>query len=255
MRKRLGTIAESYAKPVFHGLRSSADRFNLLQDLPAHLALKLRQNELDGAFLSPIDYAKDYSLYSVIPGVGVASEGESFTILLLFRGQRSRISTIAADLRSSSEIVLTTLVMAEKYNTHIQILPLTKSPEDALSSVDAVLLYGDAALPYEDREQKLDIVDEWTDLTSLPYVHGIWAAREESLDKEELEGIRQSAAEGLAALDDLAPADAPDYLHQFDYTLNEEAVSGLSEFFRMAYYHGILKDIPDLKFFPGGDRP
>lgn len=37
------------------------------------------------------------------------------------------------------------------------------------------------------------------------------------------------------------------HLVNFRYDLNDEALSALNEFFRMEYYHGILKDILEVK--------
>lgn len=251
MKKRLGIQRDTFAKPVLYGLQEGTAKgfFDLFPDIPAQLALKLRQNELDGAFVSPIDFARDYTYYSLIPGAAVASEGASETVFLLFKEHLSRIETVAADLTSSSEIVLATLILAEKYNCHIQIVPHTHPPGKMLASVDALLVRGDAAFPHTEVGQKLDLVDEWSDITGLPYVHAVWAAREESLNRSEVEKILESAREGERALDTLAPKEFPDYLHQFDYSLNESAVAGLTEFYRMAYYHGILPDIPDVTFY------
>ena len=39
------------------------------------------------------------------------------------------------------------------------------------------------------------------------------------------------------------------YLSTFSYNLDEVKVSAMGEYFRMAYYLGILNDIPDIKFF------
>ena len=64
MKKRLGIISASYARPLFDDLiRSQTAGFNFTEDVPAKLAIALRQGSLDGAFLCPVDVAKESSRY------------------------------------------------------------------------------------------------------------------------------------------------------------------------------------------------
>jgi predicted solute-binding protein len=39
------------------------------------------------------------------------------------------------------------------------------------------------------------------------------------------------------------------YLDTFSYDFNQDAEAGLKEFVRYGYYHGILRDVPDMKWF------
>jgi hypothetical protein len=79
-------------------------------------------------------------------------------------------------------------------------------------------------------------------------VHGIWAVREDSLTVDEMRQIIASAEEGKKRLDIFADRRHPEYLEHFRYDFDDTSISALSEFLKMAYYHGILKDIPDVKF-------
>ena len=66
MRKRIGIVTHRYAQPLFYALKKLPEKeFSLIEDIPARLAILLRQNNLDGAFLSPFDYAKDYQTYRI----------------------------------------------------------------------------------------------------------------------------------------------------------------------------------------------
>ena len=250
MSKRLGVISHLYAQPLFHKLMHAAENeappFTIVNDVTAALAVKLRQKELDGAFLSPIDYAKDYAKYRIVPNVGVVSEGDGGVIQLLFNEHLRDIKTIAVDATSSSEIVLANIVLKEKHNIIPTIIPTPVSPEEALKKADAVLLVGDTALSMKEHSNRIDLVDEWTDITEFPFVHGVWVAREKVLSSSEMQNLIDAAQNGMKDF----PFDESNlgYLEEFDYELKEEAVLSLTEFFRMAFYHGILKDIPDVKF-------
>jgi predicted solute-binding protein len=215
--------------------------FELIEESSAQLAIKLREKKLDGAFLSPIDYAKDYSMYRIVPEVGVTSEGESGTILLFFRENITRMNTLAVNPHDTSEIVLASIIFQEKYYTKLKIIPTAQSFEDGLKNADAFLAVGDEALRFKDKPNKMDLVDEWEDITELPYVHGIWVSREGSFTKDEIEILINSGKQ--------VDETSAESVTQFRYNLDDIAVKALGEFFRMAYYHGILKDIPDVKFF------
>jgi len=39
------------------------------------------------------------------------------------------------------------------------------------------------------------------------------------------------------------------YLETFSYDFGPDAEEGLKEFLRYAYYHGVLPDVPDVRWF------
>ncbi len=199
--------------------------------------------------MSPIDYAKDYSMYRIVPEVGAVSEGESGAIMLFFNENLARINTIAVHPENVSEIVLASIVLSEKFDIKPKIIPIIQGVEAGLQQADAFLAVGDEAFNLKDRTNKMDLVDEWMDITDLPYVHGIWVAREDALIKEEIKSLIEMGKKGAAMLNEDSAVESQFPLLQFSYDLDDNASSYLTEFFRMAYYHGILKDLPDIKFF------
>lgn len=254
MKKRLGIIHHQYAQPLFHLLKvHTSQQFDFIEDVSARLAYELRQKHLDGAFLSPIDYAKDYSMYRIVPHVCAASYGESKTVSLLFNQNLREITSIAVDATSSSEIVLAQLVLREKYDRTAQIIPFSGSVNEALQKADAVLLIGDAAAASV-QKNTLDLVEEWSDITELPFIHGFWVGRDDAFTKEEIHTVIESGRDGISHLEPSLDEDVRGYLLNFRYELDDECIAALTEFFRMAYYHGILKDIPDIKFHSIGEQ-
>jgi len=249
MRKRLGCIPHTFAQPVIRSLQSergaASAPFEVVQDIPTKITQKLRDGELHGAFLSPAEFTDVYAGCEIIPGVGVASEGESSSVMLAFSEGRKSLATISADLSFRSEIILAQIVLAEKYETAPAIIPLKGDPFSALRSADAVLLHdaGNVALP--DGIHSIDLVDEWYDIVELPFVHAFWMVRHGSLDTQELHSIKSLSASGLADMQAAEDQRPPSGL--FSYDLDERALDGAREYLRMAYYYGFLKDIPDLK--------
>lgn len=249
MAKRVGIVPDVFAQPLFYGLKEwegPVRPFELVEELPARLTQKLREKNLDAAFLSPIDYAKDYGMYSIVPNVGASSQGETGASFVIFKENLRTVTSLAVKPVSTSEIVLAHLVFAEKYGSPPAIIPFAGTIEQALVKADGVLCAGDEALVYRDHPHTLDLVEEWDDLTGLPFVHGMWVARENALTRVELHAIIESAKKGRAHLADIS--NEVDYLSQFQYDMNDDARAGLAEFFRMAYYHGILSDIPEIRF-------
>jgi predicted solute-binding protein len=254
--KKLGITASLFAVPIFHKLKERTDVFELSTNSSLENAKLLREDKLDAAFLSPIDYARHSDIFSLIPGVAVSSEGFSRTISLFFKEGIKEINSISTDITSVSEMVLAKIVMLEKYSTSPKFIvkegALTKIPEKA----DAALVTGDANLSvFKDLQNKLDLVDEWLDITELPYVHGFWVNREDRLTSTELSIIKDAASYGATHLIEIASLypnyskdDLIEYLSAFMYDVNQKIESGLSEFLRMAYYHHIITDLPDVKF-------
>jgi chorismate dehydratase len=248
MAKRLGIVPHLFAAPLFNGLKKADGHspFHVAENSSVQLALQLRRGELDGAFLSPLEYAKEYSSYQIVPDVGVISEGETGSIRLVFNEHLHHIKTIAIDPTYQSEIVLTHIVLSEKHNMKPKFVPLSVSVDDALSKTDAVLTVDRAALSCEGRKNTIDIVEEWFDITEMPFVYGFWVTREQALTDEDMNALITATRQVEPPVELNAHERA--YLTNFRYSLDDEAIAALNEFYRMAYYHGILKDIPELKF-------
>lgn len=256
-RKRLGVNREWYCSPLFHGLDDDA-RFDVHVEVNAANAAAMREHKLDGAFLSPIDYARESSDYQIIPDVAVSSSSASNAVLLLFNRGLHTISRIAVSPASTSEIVLATILLGELYDVRPQIIPTMGSAQTMLATADAALVTGNAVLDIPSGQSTvLDLVEEWNDLTGLPYVHGFWCFHESTFSKEEMEAIQRARDGGLRFLNATARSSlhgtstqTPDILqehrHDFSYTFTEQEQNGAAEFLQYAYYHGILPDVPDL---------
>ena len=269
IHKRLGVPSAFYAKPLTVHL-AERDLFARQVDVPAQHAVRLREQDLEAAFLTPIDYARDSSEYRIVPGVGVSSASATGTISLVFHDELHTINTVAIDPSSSSEIVLAKIILAEEYELEPKFQPFLGPLDRALTQADAVLLTGDASLrEISTHPNRIDLVEAWNQLTGLPYVHGFWCGADEALNPEEVQWLLQGAYSGRASLDTIAGdlphgafpsfshSDMFDYLYAFSYDLNDEDLDGLREFLRYAFYHGVTPDVPELRFYtlPGANGP
>jgi predicted solute-binding protein len=252
MRKKIAVPHHLYAAPLTYGLMRHEPAFDLEYDLPAANALKLRDNIVDGAFVTPIDYARESSDYVIIPEISATSRFESRSIGLYFRTGLPSLTTVAVDIGLTSEIVLARIILAEKYDLHPHFIPMMPDLPTMLAKADAALLTGNSTFALRDEPRKLDLVDEWTDLTELPYVHGFWACTPNSLSADHRRILRDARDEGIRNFDALMQQNsdlgAPEnYFGMFSYELDDETLNSLGEFFRFSFYYGVIKDIPEIR--------
>ncbi len=260
LRKRLGVPADLCWSPLLVHL-AEENLFDRQAGVPAHHALQLRAQELDAALLTPVDYARDSSALVILPGVGVSSRDATSSIILIFRDALHTVATVAIDPSSASEIVLTKILLAEQFDLEPRFVPAVGSIQERLARADAALVVGDLALNLGSRySNRIDLVEAWTDMTDLPYVHGIWCATDGALDADHAQALRRAGRRGAASLDALAGnhvgpgfpgLSAPDlsaYLHAFSYTLTGEDLDGFAEFLRYSFYHGVVPDVAELRF-------
>ena len=264
----------SYLWPLRIGLRKSPHHFDLLVDLPAQLAIKLQQRigNLRCAILSPIDYARHGGDYRIVPAVAVSSCIRSGCIQLYINRDVKDIRTLAVDIRVTSEIILAKIILAEKFpnsrssDASLQFIPMLPDRATMMHKADAALIVNPQPVsgPSSD-DFALDLVDEWYDMTGLPYVHGCWVGYEDEGSEIIVRDLLRVKELGVAHLDEvakglasdlhLAPAVAAEYFSAFSYDLGQKEQESLTEFMKYAFYHGVLQDVPDLNFFESDPPP
>ena len=250
-RTLIGIPGDISGRPFRDALRAAGE-FEVVLDAPASLAQRLEHRGLGGALLSPIDYARNASEYLIVPGSAVSSQSGNESIVIVFRQGVKAVKTLAVQPVSASDIILAKILLAERYDIEPRIMPLAGSLDAMLERADAALLAGDAAIGSGlERLEALDLVEECIAATDLPYVHGFWCAREKALTDAE-----RTVLGGLGSCADGASPDAerPSPFDLFSYDFPENVREGIREFLRYAYYHGILPDVPDLRFFGTDDK-
>jgi chorismate dehydratase len=265
MGNRYGIPHYLHTKPLTYGLEHGPHGVDLLADLSSQNALRLKSGELDAALLSPIDYARNSNEYFITSKICVCGSGNR-TTLLHFREGLRKINTIATDIGLTSEVVLAKIILTEKYDTNPQFIPMTPEINTMLAKADAALLVGGPTLFSSlDTRCTIDLADEWYDLTDLPYVYSLWLCRQDSISPNTLFLLKQSCQEGVRHINDIAvaasndeqisPEECKTYLSSFSFNLDEEATESLSEFYRYAFYYGVLSEIPEIKLYPEGLPP
>jgi predicted solute-binding protein len=105
----------------------------------------------------------------------------------------------------------------------------------------------------------LDLVEEWSDMTGFPYVHGFWVAREEDVEPDHIKALMEAKNRGVAAIETIAgeystrsnlpQQEVKTYFGSFSYDLGQNEIDSITEFITLAYYHGVLGDVPEITFF------
>src|SRR5207244_1779454 len=144
---------------------------------------------------------KNYLTLKILPHVAVVSEEEGDSILLLFKGGIKDFATIGVDPSCESETALTRLILAEKYDSTPNFVPIKGPPDEALSHFDGVLTVDRRGRDQRLESNSLDIINEWYDITELPYVHGFWALRDEATTSAEREFLKTASLEGTASFE------------------------------------------------------
>jgi predicted solute-binding protein len=185
------------------------DRFDLSFSVPSVCADRLEAGEVDIGLVPCAEL--DRLDLSWFPETGIACRGAVRSILLISRVAPGRIRRLAADVSSRTSVMLTRIILAEKFGVQPEMLPMRPEIDSMLAEADAALLIGDpalrvdpASLPY----RVLDLGAEWVELTGLPMVFAVWAGHRRHITPESGQIFADSARFGLANLHQIV-AEAP----------------------------------------------
>ncbi len=224
------------ALPYAEGIRRlpAGDRPDLLVDPPFRCAERLRSGEAEVALVPSVELAGIPGAHPA--GFGIASQQEVRSVVLLSRRPFEEIARVAVDSNSRTSVALLRLLLARLFGIRPAMEPMAPDPAGMLQRGDAALLIGDAALRASRTGLRvLDLASAWHQMTGLPFVFAIWAARsaESALRAGELlerslaiglEGLRRGPVPGSAAEAGLTKEDLLDYL-----TRNVHFVLGADE--------------------------
>ena len=188
-RKSIGLNHDYYARPFLQ--QAGTMGWSVIVDSPASLAIRLRENSVDAAMISPIDYAREGSLYRIVPRLAVSSRDASNAVILQFRQGIRTITSLAVRPHAIGDIILAKIILMEEFDVSPVIVPVGTAAGAMLERADAALITGDEALLLEaGQKNSIDLVEAWGEMTDLPYVHGMFCFREGRLFREELRAFR-----------------------------------------------------------------
>lgn len=255
----LPVIENLYAKPLVYALKHNLLAHNfLLREFNAELCTeKLVQGESELALIPSIGYSRGKGSWKIIPDIAVSCTGPAGIPALFFNRDLRKIRKIAFNEDSLTCVALLKIILSERYELEPEYISLSAGLDQMLKEADAALVCKDEGLAYmKDYPAYIDLGEEWHDMTGLPFVFAFWAGHELSLTSAEVEIIKESCRLGKNKIDDICREQKAErsacksYLSEhITSTFDKMEREGLKEFYRYAFYYGLIEHIPELHFF------
>lgn len=257
---RLGAVDYLNARPLVYRLELHSDLFALRFDLPSKCAALLHEGSIDVGMIPSIEYLRGEP-YRIVPGAGIISEGPVASVALFTTTTVGAIRTIAADTSSRTSNALLQILCRERFGIDPEFRPMRPDPAAMLQQCDAALLIGDPALFFDHAALgagKVDLGQEWTGMTGLPFVWAFWAGRPAAIGPRAVEALLAARDAGVEASSQIAEAYCgPEraavgqaYLRDnIRYTLGEREEEGLRMYYELAGKHELVDAVAPPAFY------
>ncbi len=258
----IGAVGYLNARPLTWALDRDPGRWRIRYDVPSVCAALLHAGEVDLGLIPSVEYlsAPDYRF---VPGVGIGSRGPVASVALFSRAPADAIRTIAVDTSSRTSVALLKVLLRHRFRIAPELIPHGPDLAAMLRGHDAALLIGDPALdadPAAHGVQKMDLGQEWTAMTGLPFIYAAWAGRPGAVDEGHVAALQAAQEEGRVSPEAIAaeygagdPAKtrrAAVYLRDnVRYGLGPDEAAGLQAFLDYAVEIGAAPRRRVLEFF------
>jgi chorismate dehydratase len=259
---RLGAVGYLNARPLTWALDRAPDRWHVRYDVPAVCASLLHAGEVHLGLIPSVEYlqAPDYRF---VPGVGIGSRGPVRSVALFTRVPLRAIRAVAVDTSSRTSVALIKVLCRHRFRIEPEFVPHGPDLETMTRRADAALLIGDPALDADERVlglEKIDLGDEWTAMTGLPFIYAAWTGRPGAVTDADVRALQEAQAEGARATtaiaaeygrgDAAAITRAAAYLRDnVKYGLGPEDAAGLQMFLDYAAELGLAPHRRTLEYF------
>src|SRR5229473_2516306 len=260
-------------------------KYDLSFTVPSQCAEQLRTGSADVAIIPAIEYQRIDDLV-ILPDMAIASKKQVGSLLIIAKKPIEQVKSFALDGSSRSTQTLTRILCAEKWKIAPQFFEAPPDLGAMLQQADAALLIGDPALRIAVGIEKnswpggagqmlcqaatlgitsteilyvYDVVGEWRNLTGLPAVLAVWAARRDIATPEVAADFLVSRDFGLSRIPEISFDAARDlelpqrtlesYLrHNIDFSLDEENRRGLELYYDHAEKLGLILQAKPLEW-------
>lgn len=226
------------AYPLVRGLMDDLPGWNREIGTPAECASFLDSGAVDIA-LVPLVTAINND-WPFLGDIGIACRGAVTSVKLVYNTNLRYIESFKPDPASGTSNVLARLLYNLEFGRDI--IPDMKSE-------DAEIVIGDRAFEADTADQ-LDLGQAWFDETGLPFVFGVWAAREESTLAELGELLVNRLQRNLDEPESLIHEasrltgkliNVKEYLyHHLHYTFGEHDYLGMKTFVDLAHKYKLI---------------
>src|SRR3990167_3959329 len=239
---KIGVVPYINALPLYRYLPCP-----VVMGTPVELDRKMSDGDLDVALLPIFSFFKNPAWRPVYEAGVIQSYGQVESVGLFYRENipdYRKIKSIKYSEESITSISLFKVIYSLFWKGGLSLLE-TRNPKP-----DAYLHIGDKALFFNEPGYKnLDLGDEWTKETGLPFVYSAWVSRKE-VSRDLLNTLITAKKEGLTkreeiirSLHDLPLDRMRHYLTksiQYDITL--KSLEGIKKFQDLCFEIGLLKE-------------
>ena len=175
----IGRVAFTNCDPLFFGLDS---RWSILSAPPAWLTGHVLRKDCLTAPIPTADFAKHHDELMLIPDLGIVAMGAVGSVILFGSRKIEKMRDIALPSDSSTSKVLLRWLLAHR-GLDPKCIETGPDLKSMLDTCDGALLIGDRALSAAEENPELvslDLGGEWTNVTGLPMVFGVFACRKDA---------------------------------------------------------------------------
>ncbi len=256
----LGRVSFINCDPIFHSVNSN---WKILSAPPAWLTGHLLRKDCIVAPIPAADYAINSSKLKLIPEIGIVCKEKVGSVLLFGQRPLESMRDIAVPSDSSTSTLLLKWLLSER-GQDPRYVEMGPDIESMLDRCDGALIIGDRAIITSISNPdlvRMDLGKEWTEITGLPMVFGVFASLSDSsvgkvneatemmlsqyhsfLDDDE---VRKLVVEGASQKIGLPEERVSTYFdHEVSNLLDSESVNGLMQFLET-----VCKVSPELSWF------
>jgi chorismate dehydratase len=237
------------------------DRCEFLSDAaPARCSDLLREGQADAALIPVIEYQRIPNLI-IAPGACVASRSRVKSVVLASKVPIEKVGSLTLDTSSRTSAALIQIILRKYYGLNPTYRTSPPRIEEMLESADAALVIGDPAMLIDRSSLHVyDLAEEWRKHTGLPFVFAFWAVRKDSTLWPGGVDFLAAKSEGLSNVEKLADIysemlglprkELIEYLTvNINYNLDDECLSGLRLYYRLAHECGLIEEERELAFY------
>ncbi len=175
----LGRVSFCNCDPVFNGI---SDRWKVFSAPPSWLCGHVIRRDCVTAPIPTADYAKHTDELLLLPDLAIVGRGSTGSVLIFGNRTLDSMRDIAVPTDSSSSRQLLDWILDEK-GLDPRRVEMAPDLGEMMAECDGALIIGDRALLESKTNPELVVMDlaaEWTKMTGLPMVFGVFAARKDT---------------------------------------------------------------------------
>ena len=216
------------------------------------LSKKLNENPHSAALIPTLELITNKDLF-VSKSVGISFEGQLSNSFIYYEPGVKKIEKIklAGDI-SSMDVILSKNIFKELYDSDIEIAIQTKL--DAKISGN-YLIAGDENFNNARFEKGVSIAEEVIEIISAPFVNYVLASNDKNLLEEyssKLLAVSDKIEYNNNSLPDNYNLKSSECIKEnfnsISYKFDEQDIAGIHELLQLTYYHGLIKDLFEVKF-------